>query len=90
MKKVFGVLVALCLSFAILTLTPRACSNDPVATQRILEDAGYKDVKLTGWRPYLRGDDVFSTGFEATGPNGRKVSGAVTSGPMKGHTIRFE
>jgi hypothetical protein len=56
-----------------------------------LQGAGYTDIKITGNRPFMRGQgDFYSTGFEASGPTGRRVSGAVTAGLFKGSTIRFD
>lgn len=58
---------------------------------RALAGAGYKDVTITGYRFFLCDEkDTWSTGFEATGPSGQKVSGAVCSGIMKGATIRLD
>lgn len=70
---------------------PRACTRPEQAT-RLLEQQGYTDIRITGWRPMMAGkDDNVSTGFEATAPNGEKVSGAVTGGMIfKGSTVRFD
>lgn len=58
---------------------------------RALSGAGYKNVTITGYRFFLCDEkDTWSTGFEATGPSGRHVSGAVCSGIMKGATIRLD
>lgn len=65
-------------------------TTDPAGTKRILEDQGYTSVEITGWRPFSRGNDVYSTGFRATSPAGKTVTGAVTRGWMKGGTIRFD
>ena len=67
-----------------------ACTDNE-STTRVLEDNGYTNIELTGWKPLQAGkDDVFSTGFTAKSPNGRIVSGAVTKGVFKGSTIRFD
>ena len=68
------------------------CScTDPKGAQRVLQNAGYKDIQITGFRFLLKDEkDWYSTGFEATGPNGNKVTGAVTAGLFKGNTIRFD
>lgn len=70
---------------------PRGCTS-PKTAVRTLEAAGYKNVTITGWRPFARSkDDWFSTGFSATGPNGTVVTGAVTGGLLfKGNTIRTD
>ena len=70
---------------------PWGCTNQE-ATVRTLEAAGYKNVEITGWRPFMGSDDEwFSTGFRATGSNGAVVTGAVTGGLLfKRNTIRTD
>lgn len=69
---------------------PRGCTDEPTA-RRLLEQQGYTNVEITGYRPWMKSDsDSLSTGFRATAPNGRTVTGAVTGGWMKGSTIRFD
>jgi len=56
-----------------------------------LADAGYTDIQITGYAFFACAEkDTFSTGFTAKGPSGRKVSGAVCSGFLKGQTIRLD
>ena len=77
-------IIALCLTM------PSACTRPDDAT-RILRQSGYKDIEITGWRPFAKSEkDVFSTGFRATSQNGETVTGAVTSGFLKGGTIRLD
>lgn len=65
--------------------------TDGEGATRVLEAQGYKSIEITGWRPMAGGkDDFYCTGFEATSPSGQRVSGAVTSGLFKGHTIRLD
>jgi prepilin-type N-terminal cleavage/methylation domain-containing protein len=66
--------------------------TDPVGASRVLENSGYTDIHITGYRYWIKGhDDHYSTGFEATAPNGAHVTGAVTSGIFgKGNTIRLD
>jgi hypothetical protein len=81
MKKVFVIVASLVLS---------ACTNGDGAV-RALEGAGYTNIKITGYR--LTGchdDDTFRTGFKATGPTGKPVTGVVCSGIFKGSTIRTD
>lgn len=77
--------VALCI------FAPKVCTR-PDDARRVLHQHGFSDVTITGWRPFMAGkDDSISTGFEATAPNGSRVSGAVTGGfILKGSTIRFD
>lgn len=65
--------------------------TDPRGTTRVLEQNGYTDVEITGWRPFA-GDkgDYFSTGFRAKSVIGTEVTGTVTSGWFKGKTIRLD
>lgn len=67
-----------------------ACTNGDGAT-KALEGAGYTDIKITGYKFFGCGnDDTFHTGFNATGVNGKQVSGVVCGGLMKGSTIRVD
>ena len=85
--KIIGGLAAL---IALGCVLPSACTRPDDAT-RILRQSGYRDIEITGWRPFAKSEkDVFSTGFEATSPNGETVTGAVTSGWFKGGTIRLD
>ncbi len=78
-------LLAVCWS-AVLS----GCTSETEAT-RALTGAGYTNITMTGYRFFLCDEnDTWSTGFEATGPNGNRVSGAVCSGVLKGATIRLD
>lgn len=75
---------------AVLAVATAGCTQ-PTKARRVLEQAGYTKVEITGWRPFMAGEgDVFSTGFKAKAPNGSNVSGAVTGGILKGNTIRVD
>lgn len=74
----------------IFILVLSSCTDETNA-RRVLESNGYKNITLTGYRPFMRGeDDTFTTGFSATSPSGHHVTGAVTGGPFKGNTIRLD
>lgn len=80
-----ALLLAIGLLVAIGPLDP---STDAV---RVLSDAGYMDIRLTGYRWLsCSEDDTFRSGFSAIGPAGKPVTGAVCSGLTKGHTIRLD
>jgi hypothetical protein len=65
--------------------------TDPNSARKILDNNGYEDINMTGYRLLMCGeDDFYSTGFQATSVKGVKVSGAVCSGFFKGSTIRFD
>lgn len=67
-----------------------ACTDAPKA-QRVLESAGYTEIKITGYDAFACDkNDNFSTGFQARSPNGQFVTGVVCSGWLKGATIRFD
>jgi len=68
-----------------------ACTNPDHAT-RVLQDAGYSEIKLTGYRWMgCSKDDHYADGFEAKGPTGHHVTGIVCSGLLfKGATIRVD
>ena len=68
----------------------KGCSR-PDHARKVLEDQGYTEIRITGWRPFMAGEkESYSTGFEAISPSGKEVSGAVTGGLFKGSTIRFD
>lgn len=79
------------LGFLLIAVGPKCCTR-PDDTKRLLQQQGFSDVEITGWRPFMAGkDESVSTGFEATAPNGERVSGAVTGGFFfKGATVRFD
>ncbi len=66
--------------------------TDATNSKRILEDAGYTDVKMHGYDIFnCAKDDAFHDKFTAKAPNGRSVSGAVCAGLLfKGSTIRLD
>lgn len=69
-----------------------SCTN-PERAKKALEDSGYTDITLTGYRyTGCSEDDYFHTGFIAKGPTGRPVSGVVCDGGPwgKGKTIRLD
>lgn len=77
------------LILAILALLA-GCSSSDEAT-RALTGAGYTNIHITGYRFFGCDEkEQWRTGFEATGQNGRRVSGVVCSGVMKGATIRTD
>jgi hypothetical protein len=65
--------------------------TDPAGATKVLNDQGYSEVEITGWRPFMGSDsDVRCTGFKAKSPNGTAVTGAVTGGVFKGKVIRLD
>jgi len=83
----------LILAIILFTLLICGCTDEP-RTKRVLEQSGYTNVKITGYRFFGCGeDDDCATGFIATAPNGDIVSGVVCSGFYsfsKGATIRLD
>lgn len=75
---------------AIAVLMLVGCTDES-STRRTLENAGYSNIQTTGYSPFECGDDdTFHTGFTATNPAGKRVSGTVCCGWLtKGCTIRF-
>ena len=67
------------------------CTNPESAT-RVLDGAGYKNIKITGSKFFACGKgDLFHTGFRAIGPSGKSVQGTVCEELLfKNSTIRFE
>ncbi len=90
MKPLLSIAALVIALFAFLLAAPTACTRPDDAT-RILRQSGYTQIEITGWRPFAKSEkDVFSTGFQAISPNGELVTGAVTSGWLKGGTIRLD
>lgn len=80
------VLVMSILSVSLMT----ACSNSNDA-HKALEAQGFTNIETTGYSPLsCSEDDFYSTGFKATNPQGKRVTGTVCSGFMfKNSTIRW-
>jgi hypothetical protein len=80
-------------TLAIVALFVAGCS-DPVTAKRVVEDAGYKNVQITGHRWFGCGEhDTYSTGWTGTGATGGEVSGVVCSHSTifgKANTIRVD
>jgi len=67
-----------------------ACTK-PDETIRVLQENGYTNITITGFRPWMKSEnETFSTGFTAISPSGQPVSGAVTSRVLGGNTIRLD
>jgi hypothetical protein len=76
----------------VLILILLAACTDPKDATRILADQGYTNIQITGYSWFsCSKDDTYRTGFTATAPSGRQVSGTVCAGLLfKNSTIRFE
>ena len=73
-----------------LPLMTAACT-DPKGASEALQNEGFDNVQMTGYRVWgCSDDDDFHTGFTATNAKGRPVSGVVCSGFLKGSTIRYD
>lgn len=84
-----GCIVVLLLIIVILMLT--GCDGKADA-KRVLEEEGYTQVEMTGYRwTGCSEDDFYHEGFKATTVAGRRVSGVVCGGNSlfgKSWTIR--
>ncbi len=90
-SKVFTGSVLILLMVLFLTCFGPAACTDSDGTKKILQQSGYTNIEITGFRFWMKGEeDWTSTGFVATSPNGERVTGAVTGGLFKGKTIRFD
>jgi hypothetical protein len=72
----------------LLVISMVGCTHQTTAI-RVLQDQGYKNIVITGWRPFSC-QDSFATGFEATNSNGKFVTGVVCEGWLKAATLRFD
>lgn len=70
-----------------------ACS-DPDNARRVVEDHGFTNIEITGYRWTGCSDkDTWHTGFRATSPAGRRVTGVVCSSGLiwgKSNTLRLD
>ena len=90
LMTILTVLVIITMLVVVGTALANGCTDETTA-KRVLEAQGYTQIEFTGYRPFMSGEgDVYSTGFRAKGVNGQTVTGAVTNGPFKGSTIRFD
>lgn len=79
----------------ILVLLISSGCTDVDRTRRVLEEQGYTDIEITGYRYFsCSEDDSCSTGFVAKSQAGKRVSGVVCSGYFgpfsKAATIRLD
>ena len=78
------------IAVALLALLLAACT-DPTAARKALDNLGFSDVEITGYRFFTCGDDyTYHTGFSAKNPKGNLVTGAVCSGWFKGSSVKFD
>ena len=81
MKKILAIAAVLALA---------GCTNSEQAT-RALAGAGYRDINITGFRFFgCPENNIYSTGFVATGPGGQRVRGVVCADVFRAATIRFD
>jgi hypothetical protein len=79
------------IALIIIGLTITACTNEGSA-RNALEGAGYTKINFTGYDFFsCAKGDFYHTGFQATGPTGKTISGTVCEGLLfKNSTIRFK
>jgi len=90
--KVGCFVIVIVIAIVGLFLRPSVCVQPAEAT-RVLQDAGYTEVQITGFRWFGcdHDSDFYHTGFKATGLSKRPVSGVVCSGLFfKANTIRLD
>lgn len=76
---------------AVIVIATLSACTKPDDTKRVLSDNGYTNIEITGYRMFKCDEkDTFCTGFSATSPIGKRVTGAVGSGIMKAYTIRLD
>lgn len=79
-------------ALGLLLLSLGGCT-DEARTQRALDDLGFTDVRITGsrWTIWTCGRDyTYATGFAATNPRGKIVTGTVCSGFLVGTSVKFD
>jgi hypothetical protein len=85
MKKLITYLAA-----AAVMTTSQSCTDVDGAT-KALEHAGYKPIEVGGY-DWFNGseNDFYRTKFKAVALNGDTITGGVSSGLLKGSTIRLD
>lgn len=74
----------------VLALIAAACTSAD-KTRKTLEAEGYTHIVIGGYSFSCSDSDGTCTKFEATGPSGRRVHGAVGCGyTFKGCTVRID
>lgn len=74
---------------AALALTVTACTQAQPDVAAELGAYGMTDVQTTGYNFFACSKhDTFATNFTARNPQGRRVTGTLCSGWMKGGTVR--
>lgn len=75
----------------VLAMLIAGCTDSNHAT-KVLQQAGYTNIQITGYNwMACSEDDLYHTGFAATGPTGVAVTGTVCAGLLfKGSTIRMD
>lgn len=78
------------LLFALLALALVGCTNAGDAREA-LDAQGFTDITITGYDWFACSEDDWNhTGFIATNPQGKRVSGTVCSGLLfKSATVRW-
>lgn len=84
-------IVLLAALFIGIAVVPMVFGVDAEGATRTLEANGFTNIHITGYKWFNGTEDFYNTGFEATGPNGIRISGNVSKGLLfKGSTIRFD
>lgn len=78
---------------ALIALAVSGCTSqqeDDANALRVLEESGFSHVILNGHAYFACAkNEISSTSFDAVGPTGRKVRGAVCTSIFHVSTIRF-
>jgi hypothetical protein len=75
----------------IIALVGLSACTDSDGAHRTAENHGLTNIRITGYRFFGCSDeDVWRTGFEASSPNGRRVTGVVCSALFKSNTLRLD
>lgn len=75
---------------AIAALLFAAACTDAEEAVDALDTLGMTEIEITGYRWFGCGKEWFHTGFVAINPKGKRISGVVCAGWLKGATVRFD
>lgn len=90
MRKLQFTTKAFAFASLLLAVVLSSCTDESGA-KKALERNGYKPINVGGYGWFAGSkDDVYVTKFKAVAPNGDTVTGCVTSGWLKGNTVRTD
>jgi hypothetical protein len=76
--------------YLLITIALLIACTDPKGTIQILTKQGYKNITITGYRPFSCWKNDLATGFTATDSNGFYVTGCNCYNVLTGSRIKID